>query len=40
MEITAEYFIIPSFTVHQFTKLITTEKTINELDNSLKTEFK
>lgn len=40
MEITAEYCNIPYFTVHQFTKLITTEKTINELDSSLKTEFK
>lgn len=40
MEIIAEYCIIPYFTVHQFTKLITTEKTIDELDSSVKTEFK
>lgn len=34
--ITGEYCIIPYFTVHQFTKLRTTEKTINELGRSLK----
>lgn len=31
MEITAEYCIIPYFTVHQFTKLITTEIKFDEL---------